>query len=108
MPRRFIASVAQHPRSGGSGSKRPRRLIAAGADTESEMPLYHFDLVNTKTHHDAGDAELPDDIEAMDCADSIARRVLKIRPEVRNRHYCILVTNEEGEEICSLPIDVIH
>jgi len=83
-------------------------LIAAGADTESAMPLYHFDLVNTKTHHDAGDAELPDDIEAMDCADSIARRVLKIRPEVRNRHYCILVTNEEGEEICSLPIDVIH
>jgi len=83
-------------------------LIAAGADTESAMPLYHFDLVNTKTHHDAGDAELPDDIEAMDCADSIARRVLKIRPEVRNRHYCILVTNEEGEEICSLPIDIIH
>jgi Domain of unknown function (DUF6894) len=83
-------------------------LIAAGADTESAMPLYHFDLVNTKTHHDAGDAELPDDIEAMDRADSIARRVLKIRPEVRNRHYCILVTNEEGEEICSLPIDVIH
>ena len=83
-------------------------MIAAGADTESAMPLYHFDLVNTKTHHDAGDAELPDDIEAMDRADSIARRVLKIRPEVRNRHCCILVTNEEGEEICSLPIDVIH
>ncbi len=72
------------------------------------MPLYHFDLVNLKSHADAGDADLPDDIEAMDCADSIARRVLKVRPEVRNRQYCILVTNEEGEEICCLPIDIIH
>ena len=72
------------------------------------MPLYHFDLVNTKTHFDAGDAELPGDIEAMDCADLIARRVVKRRPEVKNHHYSILVTNEEGEEICRLPIDVIH
>ena len=72
------------------------------------MPLYHFDLVNSKTDFDAGDAELPGDIEAMDCADSIARRAMKIRPEIRNHHYSILVTNEEGEEICRLPIDVIH
>ena len=72
------------------------------------MPLYHFDLVNTKTHVDAGDADLPDDIEAMDCADSIARKVLTIRPEVRNHRYSILVTNDEGEEICCLPIDIIH
>jgi hypothetical protein len=72
------------------------------------MPLYHFDLVNTKTHVDAGDVELPDDIEAMDCADTIARHVLKEQPEVRNRHYSILVCNEDGEEICCLPLDVLH
>lgn len=72
------------------------------------MPLYHFDLVNPKTHFDAGDCELPDDIEAMDCADSIARRVLTARPEVKNHLYSILVTNEEGEEICHLPIDIIN
>jgi len=72
------------------------------------MPLYHFDLVNTKTNFDAGDAELPDDIEAMDCADLIARRVLRMRPEVKNHQYSILVTNEDGEEICRLPIDIIH
>ena len=41
------------------------------------MPLYHFDLVNTKTNFDAGDAELPDDVEAIDIADLIARRVLR-------------------------------
>jgi hypothetical protein len=72
------------------------------------MPLYHFDLVNTKTRADAGDAELPDDIEAIDCADTIARHVLTARPDVKNHHYSILVTNEEGEEICLLPIDIIH
>jgi hypothetical protein len=72
------------------------------------MPLYHFDLVNTKTHVDAGDAELPDDIEAMDCADLLARRVLTERPEVRNHHFAILVCNEDGEEICRLPLDILH
>ncbi len=72
------------------------------------MPLYHFDLVNTKTNVDVGDAELPDDIEAIDCADLIARQFLDVQPEVRNHRFSILVTNEEGEEICRLPIDVIH
>jgi hypothetical protein len=72
------------------------------------MPLYHFDLVNTKTHVDAGDAELPDDIEAMDSADLIARRVLQELPQAKNRHYAILVTNEDGEEICRLPLDILH
>jgi uncharacterized protein DUF6894 len=72
------------------------------------MPLYHFDLVNTKTNFDAGDVDLPDDVEAMDTADMIARRVLREQPDVRNRHYCILVTDEEGEEICCLPLDIVH
>jgi hypothetical protein len=72
------------------------------------MPLYHFDLVNTRTHLDVGDIDLPDDIEAMDTADMIARRVLKEQPQVTHQHYAILVTDEEGEEICHLPLDVIH
>jgi len=72
------------------------------------MPLYHFDLVNAKTNLDAGDAELPDDIEAIDCADMIATRVLEAQPEAKNHDYAILVTNEEGEEICRLPIDILH
>ena len=84
-------------------------MIATGAGIwERVMPLYHFDLVNTKTNFDAGDADLSDDIEAMDTADLIARRVLHEQPEARNRHYAILVTDEEGEQICRLPLDVIH
>lgn len=72
------------------------------------MPLYHFDLVNSKTICDEGGAELPDDIVAMDSADALAQRILKQRPDLKNRHYAILVTNEEGDEICRLPLDIIH
>ena len=72
------------------------------------MPLYHFDLVNTKTITDQGGAELPGDIEAMDSADEIARQILDEHPDFRNRHYSILVTNEDGEEICRLPLDIVH
>jgi len=72
------------------------------------MPLYHFDLVNWKTIADQGGAELSDDIAAMDSADAIARRLLGERPDLKKRYYAILVTNDEGDEVCRLPLDVIH
>ncbi len=72
------------------------------------MPLYQFELVDTNTVTKAGGAELVDDIQAMDIADLIARRVLNERPDVRNNHYAIIVSNEDGEEICRVPLDIIH
>jgi hypothetical protein len=72
------------------------------------MPIYHFDLVNTKTIEDEGVAELRDDLEAIDSADMIARRILDDHPELKNRHYFILVTNEDGEAIVRLPLAIIH
>ena len=72
------------------------------------MPLYHFDLVNWKGIVDAGGADLTDDIEAMNSADVIARRLLERLPKLKNRHYAVLVTNEEGDEVCRLPLDVVH
>jgi hypothetical protein len=75
---------------------------------EGSMPFYHFDLINTKTVADKGEAELPDDIEAMDSADELARRLLDEHPDLRNRHYAVLVTNDDGEEICRVPLDIIH
>ncbi len=72
------------------------------------MPVYHFDLVNGKTIADQGGAELSDDIAAMDSADAIARRLLGQRPDLKKRYYAILVTNDEGDEVCRLPLDVIH
>jgi len=72
------------------------------------MPLYHFDLVNWKAVVDAGGADLADDIEAINSADVIARRLLERLPQLKNRHYAVLVTNEEGDEVCRLPLDVVH
>ena len=72
------------------------------------MPLYHFDLVNWKAIVDAGGADLPGDIEAMNSADVIARGLLRRLPQLKNRHYAVLVTNEEGAEVCRLPLDVVH
>lgn len=72
------------------------------------MPLYHFDLVTTQTITAQGGAVLTDDIAAIDSADDIARRLLGERPELKKRHCAILVTNECGDEICRLPLDIIH
>ena len=72
------------------------------------MPLYHFELVSSKIVVDEGAAELAGDIEAMDSADLMGRRLLNDMPNLKNRHYSILVTKEGGDEICRLPLDVIH
>ncbi|MBR1125816.1 hypothetical protein JQ628_30125 [Bradyrhizobium lablabi] len=72
------------------------------------MPHYHFDLVNWKGIAYQGGADLADDIAAMDSADAIARRLLGERPELRKRYYAILVTNDDGAEVCRLPLEIIH
>ncbi|WP_314950115.1 DUF6894 family protein [Bradyrhizobium cosmicum] len=73
-----------------------------------DVPRYHFDLVDSKTVTDEGGAEPSDDIQALDVAEVIARRLLKERPELKGRHFSILVTNQEGEEIGKVPLDVLH
>lgn len=72
------------------------------------MPRYHFDLVDSKTVADEGGAELPDDVKALDVAEEIARRLLKERPELEGRNFSILVTNQDGEEIGRVPLDILH
>jgi hypothetical protein len=72
------------------------------------MPRYHFDLVDSKTVADEGGAEVNDDIQAMDVAEQIARRLLEERPELKNRHFSILVSNENGEEVCRVPLDIVQ
>lgn len=63
------------------------------------MPRYHFDLVDSKIVADEGGAELPDDINALDVAEEIEGRLLKDRPELAGRHFSILVTNQDGDEV---------
>jgi hypothetical protein len=71
------------------------------------MPKYHFDLVDSKTIADAGCCELPDDISAMDIGQQIARRLISERPELKNRHFSILISNEDGEEVCRVSLDIV-
>ncbi len=72
------------------------------------MSRYHSDLVDSKTMAHEGGAEANDDVHAMDLAESIVRRLRDERPELMNRHFAILVTNEDGAEVCRVPLDVIH
>jgi hypothetical protein len=44
----------------------------------------------------------------MDSADTLARRILDERPDLKSRHYSILVTNQDGDEVCRLPFEIIH
>lgn len=57
---------------------------------------------------DEGGAELPDDIQALDVAEKIARRLLEERPELRGRRFSILVTNQDGEEVGRMLLDILH
>lgn len=90
----------------------PERSLATarscGTPEGQTLPRYHFDLVDSKTVADEGGAELADDIEALDVAEKIARRLLVERPELKGRHFSILVTNEDGEEIGRVPLEVLH
>ncbi|MGJ4928459.1 DUF6894 family protein [Bradyrhizobium sp. HKCCYLS2038] len=72
------------------------------------MPFYHFDLTNSEPIAAERYVELPGDVEAMDSADVIARQLIADHPELRHRNYVVLVTNEEGDEICRVPLDVLH
>jgi len=72
------------------------------------MPRYHFDLVDSTTVADEGGAEVQDDIMAMDVAEGIARKLVVQRPELKNRHFSIVVSNEEGQEVGRAPLDVTH
>jgi hypothetical protein len=64
------------------------------------MPRYHFDLIGKQTIVDHAGLELPDDAVASDAADRLANELYSVRPELRRQHCSILVTDQDGEEIC--------
>ena len=69
------------------------------------MARYYFDLVDHKTVEDHGGQVLADDITAADVADELARRVSNSRPELRDKGYAILVTDQDGHEVHRAPLD---
>jgi hypothetical protein len=64
------------------------------------MPRYHFDLIGRQTIVDHSGLDLADDILASDAADRLANELYSARPELRHQHCSILVTDEDGEEVC--------
>ena len=68
------------------------------------MPRYHFDLIGKQTILDHDGLDLGDDMLASDAADRLANELYSVRPELRRQHCSILVTDEDGEEICRSPI----
>lgn len=58
---------------------------------------YHFDIIDKITIADVAGRELPDDLAAIDVADTLAQRLKSEQPELAA--FFILVTDEEGEEI---------
>jgi len=69
------------------------------------MPRYHFDLIGKQTTIvDHSGLDLADDILASDAADRLANELYSVRPELRHQHCSILVTDEDGEEICRAPV----
>jgi hypothetical protein len=72
------------------------------------MPRYHFDLVDSKTVADHGGRELPDDATAESIAKQLAASLREEEPELMNRNFAILVTNQDGERICRVPLDLLN
>jgi hypothetical protein len=64
------------------------------------MARYHFDLIGKRTIIDHNGLDLPDDIQASETADRLANELYSVRPELRRQHCSIVVTDEDGEEVC--------
>src|SRR5215216_1883991 len=69
------------------------------------MPRYHFHLVDSQTVADKGGHELPDNATAERVAKQLGERLRGDLPQLRNRNFAIVVTDEEGERVCRIPID---
>jgi hypothetical protein len=69
------------------------------------MPRYHFHLVDSETVADKGGHELLDNATAERVAKQLAERLRGDLPQLRNRNFAIVVTDEDGERVFRIPID---
>jgi hypothetical protein len=72
------------------------------------MPRYHFDLVDRTTVADQGGHECDDESEAFAVASALAAKLHECRPDLRQKGFRILVTDQDGEEIYSAPLDPLN
>ncbi len=71
------------------------------------MPKFHFKLIDTRIVSDHGVHNLTDETAAQIEAIKLARSLRETRPELAGRNCSVLVADEGGREICSIPIDGI-
>ena len=69
------------------------------------MPRYHFHLIDSETLADKGGHELPDNAAAEMVAKQLAERLRGDLPQLRNRNFAIVVTDEDGERVFRIPLD---
>jgi hypothetical protein len=108
-----VASTWQaHPRILGDFTRRTARSGEAASarchffeSERSPMPRYHFHLIDSQTVADKGGHELPDNATAERVAKQLGERLRGDLPQLRNRNFAIVVTDEEGERVCRIPID---
>jgi hypothetical protein len=55
---------------------------------------------------DEGGQELPDNATAERVAKQLAERLRGDLPQLRNRNFAVVVTDEDGERVCRIPIDL--
>jgi hypothetical protein len=70
------------------------------------MPRYYFRLADGHVAANYGAHELANDTAAQIAGIELARSVREIRPELIGRGYSILVNDEQGTDICTIPLEI--
>ena len=104
----FVMDSNQHPPHTAQLAANLPSAVSLFEQEQSSMPRYHFDLVDSRTVADEGGQWLPDNDTAQRVAKQIAQRLWDDRPQLRNRSFAILVTDEDGERVAWVPIDPHH
>jgi hypothetical protein len=69
------------------------------------VPRFYFKLVDTTMVADHGIRELADAAHARSEAIKLAQSLREARPQLRGKHYSILVTDESGAGVCMISLN---
>jgi hypothetical protein len=68
------------------------------------MPSFHFKLVDGNIVSDYGTHGLDDETSAQIEALKLARSLSETRPEFATKNCVLVVTGENGEMVCAIPL----
>ncbi|TFV36436.1 DUF6894 family protein [Bradyrhizobium niftali] len=70
------------------------------------MPFFTYKIIDGHFVSDFGAHDLPSEIEAQIEAIKLACSLREGRPELLGKGYSILVIDDDGTAVCSIPLDV--